>query len=357
MPPELESQSLPSAPVIPADVPGITEEAAAGKISDLLFPKKPRAPDGKFQSANPQPVVAEAAPEVEEPTEEAAPDEAAPAEDDIEIETDEDAEQTNAPSVDMPESWGKTAEAIWSALPPEAQTFLRQHETKRTQGISRQLNELKAEQEKVSQASQAIEQERLQLSRAAERYASETVKQFKAKFGDVKDVQKLSEDNPARFVQMQAAWSAVQAAQYEAEQLQAAQREKLAKQVQDFRTEENQKLAEAAGLKDEASATAFEKSIMDFTGQVGIPAERVGQYRADELLIVRDAMRYRAAVAKKAAAMKAQNPPPRVLKPGAPSSGKSLAIEAKTLQLSKNLRKTGSTDDAAAIIKARLFRK
>jgi hypothetical protein len=172
----------------------------------------------------------------------------------------------------------------------------------------------------------------------------------------VKDVQQLARENPAKFVEMQAAWTAVQGAQYEAEQLQQAQRQNTLKQVEEFRTAENQKLAEAAGLKDEASATAFEKSIMEFTGEVGIPSERVSQYRADELLIVRDAMRYRKAVAKKAEALKAQNPPPRVLKPGAPSSGKSLAIEAKQVQLSKQLRKTGSTDDAAAIIKSRLFR-
>lgn len=350
----------------PAPSEGITESQAAAKISELIAPKPPREPNGQFQPRVPrdlaptEPTAREQAglePEPLQPVEtEAAPAEAAPdADEDIEFDDGIDAEQPNAPSVDMPESWGKTAEAIWSTLPPEAQQFLRQHEAKRTQGISRQLNEVKAEQEKVSQAYQAIEQERLQLAQAASRYVSDAVKQFQAKFGDVKDVNQLAQQNPARYIEMDAAWRSVQAAQHEANHLQQQQQQEKAKELQEWRLAENQRLAEEAGLKDEASASAFEKSVMEFTGKVGIPAERVSQYRADELLIVRDAMRYRNAMAKKNAALKAPNPPPKVLKPGAPTSHASLSRQASQEQLSRNLKKTGNENDAAKLIRARVF--
>lgn len=361
----LENSSPPqpsavTAAVIPAETPGITEAEAATRISAILNPKPPRKPSGQFESRQPAaPAEAvEAEPEeISEPDDEApslGDDEAATGED-AEIEVGDETEQANAPAFDVPSSWGKAAEAIWQDLKPEAQQFILQLDAKRSAGIERQLQELKAKEESVSQIAQAIEQERLQLAQAAQRYQSDALKQFQAKFGDVKDTQQLARENPARYIEMQAAWSNVQAAQYEADQLQQAQRQQTIEQMQNFRAEENRKLVEQAGLKDEVTAKAFEKSVMEFTTKVGIPAERVAQYRADELLMVRDAMRYREAVAKKAAAMKAQNPPPRVLKPGAPSSQRSLSAQTQQEQLSKQLRKTGNENDAAKLIKARVF--
>lgn len=352
----------------PAPSEGLTEHQAAARISEMLAPKTPRDDAGRFQSARPkeqptEPTAREQAGLGPEPAEteqvsaepDAAPAEAAPDDGDIEIDEGDDAEQSNAPSVDMPESWGKPAQEVWASFTPEQQQFLQQHETKRTQGITRQLNELKAEQEKVAQSQAANEQERLQLAQAASRYVSDAVRQFQAKFGDVKDVNKLAQENPARYIEMDAAWRSVQAAQQEAQYLQHQQQQETAQKMQEWRLAENEKLAELAGIKDPASATAFEKSIMEFTGNIGIPAERVHQYRADEMLIVRDAMRYRNAVAKKNAALKAQNPPPKVLKPGATTSHAALSRQSNQEQLSRNLKKSGSETDAAKLIKARVF--
>ncbi len=362
-----------AAPVLNDGGPGMSDSEAAARIRDKIAPRPARKEDGKFISLQapteqpaatprqPIPHPADGAAPIEEPDADAADaigDEAAQSDDDeLEFEDGTDAEP-QAPSVDMPESWGKTAEAIWSALPPEAQTFLKQHEAKRTQGITRQLNELKAEQEKVSTAQAAIQQQELQVAQAAQRYALSAERDFLSKFSDLKsqeDVVKLASENPARYLQYDAALKSAMAARQEAQMFDQQQAQAKLKELTDFRMAENQKLAELADINDEASATAFEKQIHGFAEQIGIPKERIAQYRAEEILLMRDAMRYRNAVAKKTAAQKAAAPLPKVIRPGAQPQSGSLSRETQIAQLSQKLRKTGSEKDAAALIKAKVF--
>lgn len=335
--------------------PGITEFEAASKIASLSRPKEtpPHGPDGRFQARQPEaPATPEATAPISETDE--APDvesvEEPLSEEDIEIETDSEAE-TQSPSLDMPESWGKTAEAIWSALTPEAQQFMRQHETKRTQGITRQLNELKSQQEKVQESANAIEQERLRLAQAAQRLQSESLRQFQAKFGDVQDVQKLAAENPAKFLELQGAWMKVQADQQEAQQwAEAIEKDRLAK-LNEFRGEQNAILAERLGLDDEPKAKAFEERVTKFTAPLGITPQRLAQYTAEEFLLVEDAMKYRAAKAKMQEKLKAAPPVPKVVKPGTPQAPSNLAQQSVT-QLRKTLQKTGKVEDAAKLFKA-----
>lgn len=363
MPLEQDSLPLPSgSPPIGPDTPGITEEQAGAKIAQMLRPKTPaKGPDGRFQSSNPEPSVERPEP-VSEP-DESAPvadegDEAAPSEEDIDLDDGGETEPTQAPSLEMPESWGKATEATWSSFTPEQQQFLKQHEAKRTQGIMREVNELKAEREKVTAASQALEQSQLQIAQAAARYADKTVQQFLSTFADIKspeDVVKLSTENPARYLQYDAALKAAQASQQEADYLGNAQREQTRAKLQEFRTEENKKLIEMMNLTDEPTATAFEKQVTGYLGKLGIPMERISQYRADELIMAEKARKWDAAVAKRDTARKAANPPPPVLRPGAPSASRQLNAQAREKQHLSNLRKTGNETDAAAVIKSRLF--
>lgn len=337
---------------------GINEFEAASKIAALSKPEIPRTEGGKFAPRNPPPENPDVAQPIEQPSDDVeAPDEAAPTDEDIEIDVgDEETAQTNASTLDMPQSWGKTAEAIWQTLPPEAQQFLSQHESKRTQGISRQLNELKAEQEKVSQAQAAIEQERLQIAQNAQRFQSEAMRKFQTKFADVTDVTKLAAENPAKFVEFQAGLLELQHAQAEAAAWQQAIEQDRSKKLQEFRNEQNAKLVETLGLDDEAKAKAFEAEITNFAQEIGITPHRVSQYTADEILLMRDAMRYRRAVAKKSQLSKKASPPPAVIRPGAPVTQTSSKEQAVS-QLQSKLKKSGSDLDAAALIKARWQRK
>lgn len=334
----------------------LNEFSAAAAISALSKPQAPpKGPDGRFQSTRPQAEQPPREPETQdsEPIDDpdAAPD-GALGDDDIEIDDGAEVEPTQASSLDMPDSWGKTAEALWQGLSPEQQQFIKQHESKRTSGLSRQANELKAEQDRVKAEAARVEQERLQLAQAAQRYQSDAVKRFQAEFGDVKDVQKLASEDPARFLKWQAAYMGAQAAVQEAGQWQKAIDEDRIKQLTEFRQAENAKLAERFGLDDEAKALAFQDRIVKFVEPLGITQQRLAQYTAEEIALAEDGRKWRAAMAKRAEVERQKAPPPKVVRPGTPQTGSNLREQSVT-QLSQKLAKTGKDSDAAALIKAR----
>lgn len=335
-----------------SDTP-LNEFSAAAAISALSKPPAaPKGPDGRFQSQRPLEPEPVAEPEPIDEPDAAATDDGALGDDDIEIEAGDEAELTQAPSLDMPDSWGKTAADLWQALSPEHQQFLKQHEAKRTSGLSRQANELKAAQDQVKSEAARIEQERLQLAQAAQRYQTDAVKRFQAEFGDVTDVQKLASENPARFLKWQAAYMGAQAAVQEASQWSQAIEQDRIKQLNDFRQAENAKLVERFGLDDEVKATAFQDCITKFVEPLGITPQRLAQYTAEEIALAEDGRKYRAAMAKRQQVERQKAPPPKVIKPGASQTGSSLREQSVT-QLSQKLRKSGSDRDAAALIKVR----
>lgn len=335
-----------------SDTP-LNEFSAAAAISALSKPPvqtPPKGPDGRFQSTRPAEPPREPEAPDPEPIEAAEP--GALGDDDIEIDEGVEVEPTQATSLDMPDSWGKTAVDLWQALSPEHQQFLKQHEAKRTSGLSRQANELKAKEDQIKAAEQRYEQERLQLATAAQRYQSDAVKRFQAEFGDVKDVQKLASEDPARFLKWQAAYMGAQAAVQEAAQWTQSIEQDRIKQLNEFRQVENEKLAERFGLDDEVKATAFQDRITKFVEPLGITPQRLAQYTAEEIALAEDGRKYRAALAKRAEVERQKAPPPKVIRPGTPQTGANLR-EQSVSQLTNKLQKTGSEKDAAALFKAR----
>lgn len=334
----------------------LSEHEAAARISELIRPPAettPKGPDGRFQPRKP-PEPEEAEPETDEqPIAQAEPDDGDLGDEDIEIDTGDEAEPAQAPSLDMPASWGKNAADLWQSLSPEQQQFLHQHESKRTSGLSRQANELRAEQEKVKAEAARIEQERLQLARAAQRYQSEAVKRFQAEFSDVTDVSKLAAEDPARFLKWQAAYMAANAAVQESQQWSEAIDADRVKQIQDFRQAENEKVAERFQIDTPEKAAQFEERITKFVTPLGIEPQRLAQYTAEEIALVEDARKWRSAVAKKQQIAAKPAQPPKVIKPGAPSSGAELRNQTEQQSYQK-LKKTGSEKDAFAVIKARM---
>lgn len=332
----------------------LTEVSAAAAISALSKPPAPpKGADGRFQSQKPREPepVAEPDSETEIQPEAAADDDGALGDDEIEIEVGDEAEPTQAPSLEMPDSWGKTAVDLWQTLSPEHQQFLKQHEAKRTSGLSRQANELKAAQDQVKAEAARIEQERLQLAQAAQRYQNDAVKRFQAKFGDVKDVSHLAVTDKARWIEYQAALMDVQGAANEATAWQQAIDQERIGKIEQYRHDQNAILAERLGLDDEPKAQAFEKRITEFVTPLGITPGRLSQYSAEEFLMVQDAMKYRAAVAKRSAVERQKTPPPKVIRPGT-SQTQSGQREQAVSQLSQTFRKTGRLDHAAALLKA-----
>lgn len=338
----------------------LSEQAAVARISELIRPPAatpPKGADGKFQSQRPpaQEPPQDAPEELSETDEAPAAtgDEDALGEDDIEIDASDEAEPTQAPSLDMPASWGKTAVELWQTLSPDHQQFLLQHEAKRTSGLSRQANELRAEQERVKAEAQRLEQERLQLAQSAQRFQSDKLREFQKKFGDVQDISELARTNPAKFVEYQAAALEVQQANYEAAQWANAIEQQRIAQIQEFRQAENAKLAERFGIDSEQKAAAFQERVTSFTKSLGIEPQRLAQYTAEEIAMVEDARKWRAAMAKRKQVERTAAPPPRVIKPGAPTTGLN-SREQEQAQLRQKLKKTGDPKAAVALIKAGL---
>lgn len=334
---------------------GISETDAADQIRAMLRPApQPKGPDGKFVSANPPKEPEHPDPEPESIEPDAAPDpvsEEALGEDDIEIEAADEADSAPSSSLEMPASYGPTAKALWDSFTPEQQQFLHQHDSKRTSGLSRQANELRAAQDQVKSQVEAFEKQKLQLAQAAQRLQSDAERRFNAEFGDVKDLAALAREDPAKFIRYQASMAQLQQAAQEAHAWQMEIEQGRIKQLSDFRSAENQKLAERYGLDDEAKAVAFQQRVTSFAEPIGITPQRLAQYTAEEISLLDDARKWRAAMAKRSEAEKAKAVAPKVLKPAAPTNGASLrATEEK--QLSQQLKKTGSTDAAAALLRA-----
>jgi len=333
-----------------SDNPGISESEAAARISAKFRTEPSRAPDGRFQSANPpkEPETPDPKPESDPGAPDPVRDEEPLGEDDIVIDDGDEVEPTQAASLEMPASYGAPALEVWNSFTPEQQKFLHQHDSKRTSGLSRQANELKTAQEQVKAQAQAIEQERLQLANAAQRFQSEAQKRFQAKFGDVKDVQSLAATDKGRFIEYQAAVMELQVAAQEAQAWTQQIENDRIKQLTEFRQAENAKLAERYGLDDEAKASAFQERIVKFVEPLGISLQRLSQYTAEEIALADDGRKWRAAMAKRQQVEKQKAPPPKVIKSGAPQTPSNSASQS-VQQAKSQLKNTGRLEDAAKL--------
>ncbi|OQW38083.1 MAG: hypothetical protein A4E20_04735 [Nitrospira sp. SG-bin2] len=324
---------------------------AGQAISGLLQKERggPRDDAGRFASA--KPTEEQPAPPVEA-TERPVETQESP-DDNLEF---DDGQSTgadnNQPDIDMPKSWSSSDRDEWSKLTPEAKAIVQRREQQREAGMSKLASQLKAKETEVAKVLEQIETERKQLASQAGRYASEAVRKFQSEFGDVKDPGQLAATDPARFLRYQAAQMAVGQAVQEAQQYEQQQAEEFSKAMLEFRKTENEKVAERLKLDTPEKRQAFETRIIKAAESDGIPISRLQQYTAEELAIYDDALKYRAAIAKRAEKEKAVKQPPKVVRPGSPSA--SPAKEQQEASVMKNLRQTGTIDAAAAAFKLRL---
>lgn len=268
-------------------------------------------------------------------------------------------EPTTAQHSDMPPGWGEADRAIWAALTPEAQAKLVTREKQRESGIRKQLQSTEAAKAEATKQIEALKAERQKLGPALQSTRQVILQQLVRDFPDVnpKDpnsLMRLALDAPERKVAFDALWNQLG-------QNVAAEREHEARQKHEADAEQG-KFAEAriaklleleADLSDPVKSQRFETDVVGFLVKDNpygpIEADRIKLYSAEELLIARDGMRYRKAMA----ALKAKPPAvvPKVAKPGAAvEGGKSGEVAA----LEKRLKKTGDINDAIALRKARL---
>lgn len=346
----------------PGDAPqGLSIEAAVSKLGEQRKEQAKAAKEPpKKEEVKAAPAQAEQTPEPDQENPDAVPT----AEGESEQSDDEKIaavaeEPTTAQHTDMPPGWGEADRAIWAALTPEAQAKLVTREKQRESGIRKQLQSVEAEKAEAKKQSDALKAERQKLGPALQSTRQHILQQLVSSFPDVNpqdpnSLMKLALESPERKVAFDALWSQLG-------QNVALEREHEARQKHEAEAEHG-KFSEArvaklleldATLSDPVKSQAFETEVVGFLikdnpyGQV--EADRIKLYSAEELMMARDAMRYRKAMN----ALKAKPPAivPKVAKPGAAAEG-GKPVEVAALE--KRLKKTGDINDAIALRKARL---
>lgn len=325
-----------------------------------LFNKKP-APDEQAPATSGEAPEASAAPQESTPQgEDAAPPEGETSGEQTE---EHDPALEELPPVEPPRSWTKEEKEAFKTLPREHQQSIADRERERTLAIRRG-------QDEAAQIRKAAEAERAAAEQARQRYESALPTLLQAihlqnmqDFQDVKswdDVQKMAAEDPGRYMQWDAAQKRAQAV---AQQVQAAQARQSQENADNFRAyaeSEFQKLLERAPeYADPQKAPQLQNEARELFDDLGVSRDEltalwqgrssisIHDHRVQ--LLIRDAMRYRAA--QKAAKAAPAKPVPPVQRPGtAPAKGE--AGREKIEALATRLNRTGSVQDAVALYRA-----
>jgi hypothetical protein len=171
------------------------------------------------------------------------------------------------------------------------------------------------------------------------------------------DWQKLAVENPAEFVRLSAKAQQVQttlqqiAAQHQAESQKAVQARQQSLQQEIASSAETLK-ANIPGFTIEKYESILNGAVKEY-GKYGLTREEVaGITDAKAILVLNDALAYRALKAKQPAVQNKLAQAPIPIKPGAGKS-QTEAQRARTEPLKEKLKKSGDLDDAIALYAAR----
>lgn len=347
-------ESVVTPPTIPTTVDhGVNASQAARELASRRWSRR-----NETQEPLSAPVEA-AAPEPIPPQEEVAAPEEVPGE----TQATEPAEEL--PPIEPPRSWTKEEKERFAGYPRELQAYLSEREQQRDRDLRQRQNEaaerekaLKAEHDAAAKARQEYEAALTQAVQIAQQQAA-------GEFADIKtwdDVQRLTSEDPVRYLKWQAHQQKMQALQGEAKAAQERQMQEQFQKWQTFAAEQDKLFADKVpeindpekGPKLRSSAVTALRDT-GFTEQElaalweGRSAITLRDHRLQQLIL--DAVKYRDA---KASAAKPQpaKPVPPVQRPGAaaPRTG---ALDAELKTLDQKLEQTGSLKDAAALLSAR----
>ena len=308
-----------------------------------------------------QPEPDDTAPDATATPQESPPDQQEAAAD-AEQQTEPDAAQ---PTIEAPSWFNAEERELFAALPPEQQQAVQRlaHSTKAAE--SRRQNEYQAKLAEIEQVQQAAAQTRQFLESQLQHFRHPVEAAFRQQFADVlsghMDLFRLSQTDR---------WPAYQAfqeefkriGQMEQELSHHRQQEQQALMQQHVETRNAQLIEAKPELKDPAKFEQYDREITDYLRGFGIPDERIAQVNFKELSIVEKAMKWDAA--QKAKANVPRQPQagpgqkvipshirsmPKVLKPGTPNNAG--AHDEKIAATRQQLRKSGSVDDAAALLR------
>ncbi len=342
--------SVPVATPAAIDNSPISATEAARQLSNYRW-KRDNPEAAKAEEATPAPV--EAAAEDLPETAESDPPQEAPAEQTQEAEP-------ALPPIEPPRSWTSELKERWNALPREAQEEIQRVEQGREREFRRSQNEA-AEERKAIQAERAkVEQARQQYEATLPQLLQTLQEQQAGPFADIKtmaDVERLSTEDPFRYIQWTAHQHKVSAAQNELKAAQERQATEWNEKWTQFATSEDAKVIERIPeLADPKQRAKIQEGALSYLKDSGFADSDLGQLwngqaslsLRDHRLqgIIRDAVKYREA--KASVAKPAPKPVPPVQRPGTPQPAISTA-DAEIQALAKRFERTGSLRDAQAL--------
>ena len=342
-------EPVPSPAPEPTPPPASDAPLTAREAADLISGKtdKPSAPDG-----------ADAAPE--RPS----------------GETDGSSDpEEKTPPIEAPRSWTKADRQAFASLPRDTQERIlaldRTRELELRRGQNEAAEQRRAAEALAQQAEQAQAQARWQYEQSLPQQALVLDAEYRKEFGTPTwdDLQDWNRNDPLKYQAWDLAYKklAHASAELQAQQAQQAQQQQLQQQqfmhnAEAWRAEEAQKFAEKfPEWKDPKTYQANVSEVMDFMKDTGFEQEFLARAATEFLpiqihdhrfqTIVWKALQYDKAL--KATKSPSRAPVPPVQRPGsAPAKGE--AQEARFKDLTRQLDRTGSLRDGAALIAARM---
>lgn len=348
-----------------ADTDGSVESAAA-MLRGQIDKKRAEiaAPEQDKTDETPPPALAEAGESEIPPGREA--DEADETEDQV-----DDTGAGDAPAtIEPPSNWSQADRDWFKSLDPVRQDFVLRHQKGTQAAEARRQNEYRAAMEQLAKQAAETAQERERFNAAAAQqfaqFEEPIIRDFKRDFSDVLsgkiDPIKLAESDPARFAKFQAYQAKFQQIATTRQAMAAKQEQERQHMFSEFvRTENDKLLAAMPELNEPEKRERWNRDVADYLVKRGYSPTRIELASANDLVTAYKAMLWDKAQAARNAPRPAaangkehQREAPKVMKSGSGASagGGSEKIAA----LETRARKTGSIDDVAALMRAKMAR-
>lgn len=300
----------------------------------------------QIEGVTPEAVETEAPEEAAE--EETEQDEADPtAEGEAEEPAETEEPDPEVPAIDAPKSWDAEARKRFAELPRDVQETIAAREADRDRAVSQANQKANEVTQQAQKAMEGFGQLKAQIDQTLE----VALPTFKSRWEGIDWVQ-WTRDDPMAALEGKALYEQEQA---QLSELQAARTNAEAAEHRQHVTTEATKLAELApDLVDPAKGPERKREVGMFLLSQGYTQEQLKWTGAADLAIAYDAMRYRALQDKARAELtkpKPAKPATPAVKPAAsqPRTSQQRSVE----QLRARLTKSGSIEDAVALLEAR----
>lgn len=252
------------------------------------------------------------------------------------------------PEVDAPPWWKAEHRELFAKADPELQAVIREAEAGRERAVGR----LKEEAATARNTAEAEANNHRVAMQALAGWLPEAVQTFESRWSAMTEADWLawSQEDPATYTQARA--------QFEAEQ----QHIKRAREAADNATKQdrmNALRAEAAKmpqlvpeLVDPKEGPARRKALAEYIVGHGIPQDQIKDLSAAALQIALKAQKYDEGQARLAAARKRETPTPQKGNTGPSAAPQRTSHQRSIEQHSARLQKTGSINDAVALMRA-----